>query len=414
MVTEQEQRAALRTMKIAATALLVLMGVLFILSLHYQERYAALAWVRAFSEAAMVGGLADWFAVTAIFRRPLGLPIPHTAIVPTNKERIGADLGAFVQRNFISPEAITAKADEFDPARRLAAWLSDPAAAARLADRSAALSGRLLSALDDREIRGFAEVNLTQAIAGVQAAPFAGTILAAAIESDKDGELLHGLLTALENLLHTNEDFLRETIESEMPWYVPRIVHEPVFRLAARRLKERLSVVNSDRGHPLRQKLTADLRQFAYRLRHSPDHAARGEEWKRRMLENPNAQRYVAELAKDMQAGVLKRLIEDPDQSRQFLKNLVLSLGQQLEHDEALTHKVNRGVRRFAHDFVVRHGHEISQLVSGTVQSWDTRTIVQKIELHVGRDLQYIRFNGTLVGGLVGVLIQAIKMLLEG
>jgi uncharacterized membrane-anchored protein YjiN (DUF445 family) len=412
-MSEEEliRRRALRRMKFLAGSLLALMALVFALAALFEPRYPGLVWLRVYAEAAMVGGIADWFAVTALFRRPLGLPIPHTAIIPSNKERIGDDLAGFVQRNFLSQEVLLPKLRQLDIAARIAAWLAEPEVAARLGERTQSIAPKILQGFDDQDLRRFLEPNLKTLLRSVKAAPLAGNILTVMVESDREQRMLDAALQLAQSLLEDYSQIVERTVELEMPWYVPRFMQHRLFKRIAFGLKGRLEAINADALHPVRRKFYDDLRELCRRLRESPEYARRGEALKHRLLGSEALRSYAQTLGADIKGRLYEALTTHALDYRNLFQAGFSSLGRQLQSDEGLKAKLNQALEDFMLDIFQRHRHEIAGFIADTVKRWDTPVIVDKIELTVGRDLQYIRLNGTLVGGLIGVLIQLFVML---
>lgn len=403
--------AEFRRMKLIASGLLALMFALFVGATMGEDRWPALAYLRAFAEAAMVGAIADWFAVVALFRRPFGLPIPHTAIIPRNKDRIGESLGAFICNNFLAPDLVAAKLDSLDAAKRAAGWLSDPATADKVARRGAALVPALMDALDDDHVRTFVQGAMTRGIASVQAAPLAARILSVLVAHGHHQALFDKGLEMAAGFLFRNEDLIRSRVADRSWRWLPRWVDQ---KLADKVMIGALDTLSElrDPDHPWRDEFQEGVLRLIDRLAHDPDLIARGEAIKAEVLKNPLVEDYLDSLWEEVRARLKADLAAGEGMMRAGLERAVASLGTRLSGDAHMQAVLNRWLRRTVERNIVPHRGEIGDFIASVVARWDARTLVDKLELQVGKDLQYIRINGTVVGGLVGLLIHALSGLL--
>lgn len=401
----------LRRMKLVATGLLALMFALFVAATLYQDRWPGLGYLRAFAEAAMVGAIADWFAVVALFRRPFGLPIPHTAIIARNKDRIGRSLGNFIANNFLAPGLVAAKMDQWDTAGRLAGWLADPATATRVAHRAAALAPPLLDALDDEAAAAFARATMTRALGSVQAAPLAARILSVLVARGHHQELFDRFLDTAADFLLRNEDTIRERVTDRSWKWLPRWVDR---KLADKVMDGSLDTLAElrDPDHPWRAQFQAATLRLCERLAHDPALRAQGEAIKAETLRHPLVQDTLDSAWEEAKARLRAGLATDESVLTPAIERALAALADRLARDDHLRAVMNRWLRRAVERMVVPRRAEIGEFIAGVVERWDTRTLVDKLELQVGRDLQYIRINGTLVGGLVGLIIHALSRLL--
>ncbi|MGE5514313.1 MAG: DUF445 domain-containing protein [Bacteroidota bacterium] len=410
--TAPDDRAAqFRRMKRLATGLLALMFVLFVAALLGQERWPALSYARAFAEAAMVGAIADWFAVVALFRRPFGLPIPHTAIIPRNKDRIGRSLGRFIANNFLAPGLVSAKLDSLDAAGRLARWLAEPATAVRLGKRGAGLAPALLDGLDDDTARAFARATMTRALGSVQAAPLASRVLSVLIAHGHHQALFDRFLDSAAGFLLRNEDTIRDRVTDRSWKWMPRWVDR---KLADKVMDGSLDTLAElrDPDHPWRAEFQAASLRLCERLAHDPVLRAKGEAMKADLLRHPLVQATLDSAWDETRARLRAELSGDGGALAAAIERMVATLAARLAEDDHLRAVLNRWLRRAVERTVVPQRAEIGHFIAGVVERWDTATLVDKMELQVGRDLQYIRINGTIVGGLVGLLIHALSRLL--
>ena len=404
-----------RRMRRAATGLLVAMAALFALARSQLGTAPAWDWVLAFSEAALVGGLADWFAVTALFRHPLGLPIPHTAIIPENKDRIANSMARFLQANFLTPAVVARRMRAMNLARVLGDFLARPAGGEPTRIRSGAgeLIADVLESLDPERLGGQVRAGLLHQLERLEVSPLLGQMLAAAIADKRHLPLLDSIIRWAGLTLEDNEDAVRQIIHERanavLRWTglderLANSVLDGLYRL--------LAEVLVDPDHPLRHKIEQGLEQLASDLQHDEAMRAKIEGMKRDLLANPALGKWWMGVWERLRLSLIGAA-RDPDGGLGGPMTTMLGeLGQALREDAALQHQVNRFARRTAVGVATRYGDQIVQLVSETVRRWDSRTVADRIERAVGRDLQFIRVNGTLVGGLVGVLIHLLNIAL--
>ena len=409
---DQERARDLRRIKIAATLLLVFTAALFGVARHYEPLHWAWGYVAAFAAAATVGGLADWYAVVALFRRPLGLPIPHTAIISRNHQRIADTLGEFIETNFLAPEPVEARLREVDFAALVADWLSDRERSAALARFVLQLLPQTLSAIDQSGLRGFLGKRIMTELERVELAPLAAGLLSAVTEKGRHQRLLDELLGALEKVLANEETLaaLREKIRKELPALFN------LYRADAYLLRKIVASTTAfiqearvDPKHPLRREFDGFVTGFIDRLRTSDSFARRAEGLKRDLLARPEIAA-VAEGAWESLRSFLEQDARAPDgQIRRQLEAMLVDVGGQLAHDPAIRAEINRGMVRVLADFVQSQKSGVGGFIADQVKSWDIDVLIGRIELTVGRDLQYIRFNGAMIGGLAGLALHALE-----
>ncbi|AUL49178.1 hypothetical protein BBB39_10415 [Bordetella trematum] len=418
--------AQLRRMKRWALALLLLMLAGFVLS-HAMGGQGGWAWLRAFCEAATVGALADWFAVVALFRRPLGLPIPHTAIIPNSKDRIGDNLAAFVRDHFLDPDSLLERLRVFNPAGRLARWLAQPAQARALAQETRQLAVQAIDLLDETAVRGAIRQFLDDALQRWDAARTAGDVLALLTRDGRHQDLLNAALERLAGYLGQEDVKARASAlllrfaRKEWPRIIATVdlvasVDNMAGNLAdrlARALIDELREVLGQPDHPVRRDYEAWVMAYIERLRADPEVGETVQALKARWLADPQVQRYVQQLWEDVQ-GLLRRDLQREDSVlARHLETALGSLAQRLRRDERLRAALNAHILGAARRLSGRLRHGVTAHISRTVKQWDERHLVQELELAVGRDLQYVRFNGTLVGGLIGLALHAGVLLLS-
>jgi len=406
------QRRALRRNRLIATALLGAMAVLFIATTLPSQPGFWILLVRATAEAALVGGLADWFAVTALFRKPLGLPIPHTAILPKNKYRIGEGLAIFIERNFLTPEIVKAKLRTIDPTRLIADWLSAPANADAVARRLVRLLPHLISAVDDRNFREFVGEWLGRHLAEIELAPLLGRAVAVLTANGFHEILLDRLLDFGGQFLEEREEQLFAAAGAQRRrWWIPKTVNRQIAKAITAGVKELLSKLREP-GAPARRNLLEKLERLAAELTTSPVYRTRVEQAKLRLLEDEVIKAWLGSIWSDAKQVLLTDLASPQSRAHQALAAAILSLGRHLLADGAMRKRVDRTIEAMALEAVPwRAG--LAQFIIDVVRQWDTASFTSRLELVVGGDLQYIRITGTLVGGFVGCLLYLLSAVLE-
>jgi uncharacterized membrane-anchored protein YjiN (DUF445 family) len=405
--------AELRTMRAAATGLLVVAGLIFVVARLLEPAHPWLGFVRATAEASLVGGLADWFAVTALFRHPLGIPIPHTAIIPTQKDRIGKILGGFIQNHFLSRDVLSAKLRSLRLSERIARWMADEANAERLARHAAVGVAQAIRNMPDAEVTDLIRTSAVARLQQVQLAPVLGNLLSAATKDERHQQLLDEALVLVRTGMERNRELIREKIREESPWWVPPVVDEAFHRRVLEGAERLIEDVYADRAHPLRRQFDAAFQNFVERLKSSPEMIARTEEWKDDLLEHPMVGEFAASLWGRAQRAA-ERFTADPTPDILHpLQRGIASVGQNLLENEARLAELDEFLTTFISGVLEQHRHEVGDLIADTVKQWDPRLASDRIELAVGRDLQFIRLNGTLVGGLAGLVIYTVTYFLE-
>jgi uncharacterized membrane-anchored protein YjiN (DUF445 family) len=398
-------------MRLAATLLLVAMAAVFIATLSLQGEHPALPWVQAFAEAALVGGLADWFAVTALFRHPLGLPIPHTAIIPANKDRIGDSLATFLKENFLTPGVVARRLDAFDPANAIAGWLvSERTAKAGKRRGFGPLVARLIEALDQKAIGDLVRDVATGRLRALALSPVVADAVDATLDKGRHEPLLDSALDWALATLNSQSVAIRGMVAERTNWLLRMIsVDERVSDSLIDGLQRLLSEMRHDPHHHLRARVGERLRTWAFDLRHFPESQARVEAFKDDLIANPAMAGWLTGLWDSARDAMLVSLNSPDALPAGKLGPALRSLGERLASDAALRQTINLHLRRAAVGLVNDYGDAIVSLVSETVRKWDARTVTDKLETAVGRDLQFIRINGTLIGGTIGLVIHAVQ-----
>ena len=390
-----------------ATGLLVAVACAFVGLQLWGSDATWVGYVEALVEASMVGGLADWFAVTALFRHPLQIPIPHTAIIVERKDQFGETLGDFVQTSFLTPDNIAERVQTSRLVPRLAAWLSDRDNAARVARHAADAAVTAADLLRDEEVHRALEEVARRRIETTPLAPLAGRALRVMTEDGRHHDLLDAMLRAIDRFLTDNRASLRARFGTESPWWLPEAAEDRIFERLLDGARNVLGEVARNPDHELRADFDARVHRLVDNLESSPAMRARGEELKRELLAQPELRAWVASVWTDLKAGLRAQAADPDSELRRRLADTIAALGRRLLDDPALAdrveHAVETGVRYVADQF----SDEIGTMVSGTVARWDGRETADRLELLLGPDLQFIRINGTIVGGLAGLLIHA-------
>jgi len=403
-----------RRMRITATLLLVAMAGVFLLAHTMLAVHPAWGYVHAFAEAAMVGGLADWFAVTALFRHPLGVPIPHTAIIPENKDRIADSMAGFLRSNFLTPVVVARRMSEMNVAKAAGDFLvkRGDTTEGRLRAGAAELLVELLESLDPDRLGLQVKAGLARQAEKLDVAPLLGRMLETAMADNRHRPLIDGFIRWTGLTLEDNEDMVRDMVQQRanavIRWTgldsrLANSVLDGLYRL--------LAEMHVDPEHPVRHKVEEGLATLAQDLQHDPETRAKVERMKNDLLANPAVGDWWMGVWERMRLSLIET-VRNPDKAMEGqLGHSFAELGKALQEDPALQVQVNRFARRTLVGVVTRYGEQIVSLVSNTVKGWDATTITMRIERAVGRDLQFIRINGTLVGGLVGLTIHLLTEL---
>ncbi len=407
-VADLERRQGVRRMKTLALCLLLFVTAVFVVTKSQEDAHPWVGYVRAFSEAAMVGALADWFAVTALFRHPLGLPIPHTAIIPNRKDQIGASLGDFVQENFLTQEVLHERLDQAHIGLRLGTWLSEPANAAKAGTAVADALRGSLEVIDDRDVSTALQGMIERKVRDTSVAPLMGRAIDLAMEGGHHQRLLDATLTGLGGFLDDNRVTFRQRLATESPWWVPEGIDDRIFEKIYTAVHRFLHDVGHDPTHEVRRAIDDRMLGFAERLKTDPRLVAKLEGVKAELLEHRDVQAWLQSLWGEVKRTTLIAT-DDPDSElRQRIDRSLQRLGERLVAEPELQAKVDDWVRRAAGYVVDHYRGEVAEIISSTVAKWDGKATAERLELQVGRDLQFIRINGTIVGGLAGLIIHAV------
>ena len=401
-------------MRLAATLLLVAMAGLFLATLAWQGRHPAVPWLQAFAEAALVGGLADWFAVTALFRHPLGLPIPHTAIIPANKDRIGDSLAVFLKDNFLTPGVVARRLDAIDMADAIAVWLVTERPPITGKQRGIGpLIARITEALDQKAIGDLVHDVASNRLRALALSPIVADAVDATLDKGRHEPLLDSALDWGLATLNSQSVAIRDMVAERTTWLLRMInVDERVSNSLIDGLRRLLTEIRHDPYHPLRGRVADALRNWAFDLRHFPESREKVEAFKDDLIANPAMGNWLAGLWDSARTAMIKGLNSQSAAPGGKLRPAMRALGERIAADAPLRAAINLHLRRAAVGLVNDYGDAIVSLVSDTVRKWDARTVTEKLENAVGRDLQFIRINGTIIGGTIGLVIHALRVVL--
>lgn len=408
---EVEQLAQLTRTRRLATGLLVLMAALFAVARVLQRTYPALSFLAAFAEAAMVGALADWFAVTALFRAPLGLPIPHTAIIPRNKERIGESLAYFLKHNFITQEIIREELRSIDFAGTVAAWLAQPENSRFVARQFIGGIPILLRMIEDEQVAQFMQSRTRAALDKVRFAPLLAEILSLVVAGRHHQPLFDHLVDVLMQMVEKNSSYIRWKIDENSPRWLPKAVDDKFFSRLLDAIQSALTEMREDDSE-WRNRFQIAIEGFIERLRTSPEYEERIKSVVTNVLEHPLFHDYTKQLWHELKLRLLSDATANDSRLVVKLNQVMHTFNETLLQDKTVRGKLNQWIRIIATDALVARREMIADLVTRVIGKWDAETVSRKFELHVGKDLQYIRINGTLVGGLVGLLLHIVSLAL--
>ncbi len=396
-------------MRSLALALLVLVAVVYAVTAH---RSGGWGYLHAAAEASMVGAIADWFAVTALFRRPLGLPIPHTALIPTRKAALGHSLQDFVADNFLSGDVVRARVAAADVSGRLAEWLARPGNAGRVVEEGSVLVTAALNRVESADVADVLRTELLPRLAEEPLSEPAGVLLAQVVETGAHHGVVDLLLKEGHDWLSVNEPALGRALSSRAPWWTPQWLDDKVVERIHQELVAWVRDIRDNPLHQARIELDDLLSRLAHDLQTNPDTIERAEELKRRMLVHPAVAASTLGIWEAVRTTVISALADPRGALRSRLEAAVVELAAVLRTDRDLAGRLDAYAADAAAFVVNRYGHDLTGVITDTIENWDGREAARRIELHVGRDLQFVRINGTLVGALAGLVIHALSSLL--
>ena len=411
MSDDQQRIIDLRRMQRLATGLLVAAGVLFVLTSIWRDAAPWVPFVRAFAEAAMVGAFADWFAVTALFRHPLGIPIPHTAIIPKRKPQIAVGFGHFIAHNFLDPDQITTRIRSQSLVKRLAKWLRSPERANQIADAVTEIIRGILNVIDDDEVSRALSRGLNQRLETIRAAPLVGRFLGILLAGDRQRDALVQLINLLAEVIATNENEIRRRIARELPPWVPRIVDRRIYERLLEGVQRLLDELRGNPDHPVYHQFAGLIDRWIVDLQFDPQMQQQIDGLKHELINHPVAQELVRMSWRDLKLTLLEQSVTSSSSLRRSIVVAVERFADVIEDNNEWYEKIENWMTAVVVALVSRYRHVIGEFVTQVVNSWDTQMTTRKIELQFGRDLQFIRINGTIVGGLVGLIIHSVSLL---
>jgi uncharacterized membrane-anchored protein YjiN (DUF445 family) len=407
-VADEARRIALLGMKRLALSLLLFMALVFAVSFALEDRYPWLGYVRAAAEGGMVGAIADWFAVTALFRYPLGLRIPHTNIIANRKDEIGASLGEFVESNFLSDTVVRGKLESIGISARLGAWLVQPANAARLSDEISHAGTGLLDLLSDDDVKDLLEGVAREHLLEPEWGPSLGRLGGHLVEAGRHHAAVDLLLDKAQSWLEEHPEAFGQSVSTRLPRWLPGFVGEMVDDKAYREVLGFIQTVQGAEEHPLREAIDRYLAELMSDLQNDAVMIERVEVLKLELVDNAKLREFAGDAWESLK-DTLQVSLADPDSAlRRGITSTVLDVGGRLAVDESLGARIDTWLADAAGYVLQKYRHEIAGVITETVERWDPAETTEKIELQVGKDLQFIRINGTVVGALAGLLIYSI------
>lgn len=408
---ELEKQAELQKMKRLASGLLLLVTFVYIIASIFSSLHAAIPYIQATAEAAMIGALADWFAVTALFRYPMGIKIPHTAIIPNRKDSIADQFGVFVQQNFLSEDVITEKIRSIDLSQRVANWLIEPENSRAVAEQITDGIAGVVKVMNDKDIQSMIERKLEGKIRDTSFAPLIGDVLTFLTSGKRQQAAFDAGVKIALGVLEDSDDQLREKIQQETPWWFPGSLDKAVYRKIMRSTSKALYEMQVDIFHPMRVRLVQMSNEFMEDLKHSEEIKEKEISIKEDLLKQVAVRDFTGSLWNDIKTALLEQS-ESPDaELKTAIQHAVERFGQTILEDQQLASKINGWAEDSSRYLINNYGHEVAKLITQTIEAWDPKSTSKRIEIQIGKDLQFIRINGTVVGGLAGLGIHCISEL---
>ncbi|WP_027375879.1 DUF445 domain-containing protein [Kaistella palustris] len=409
-MNDTEKKSQLQKYKLFATGLFVLMALIFVLMTVLQKENKAhwIGYIRAFSEAAMVGALADWFAVTALFNYPLGLKIPHTNLIENSKERIGDNLGNFVVENFLSPKNIRPYIQKIKVSNFVGDWLSKDKNQQNLLKELSAVVLNILNKLDDTEVVNFIAKKANQMTDDVKINQIIGNGLQYVLDKNDHQRFITNLSKQIKEYVLNNQEIVKQRVKSESFFLVPKFVDDGIAEKITKGLSNYFEEVENDENHALRHEITGKLYGFSKEIQTEEKWAEEFREIKNDFLTEEKITQYSTDIWNSIKTTLSKELQEERSALKNYLQKNLSELSGNLKTDENFQHKIDHWVRVTAYKYILKNTHQFGALISSTVGNWEGKELSEKLELEVGKDLQFIRVNGTVVGGLVGLIIYTV------
>ncbi len=409
-MNDELKRKQLRKYKAFATGLFVLMTVIFIITSILQKNDDShwIGYIRAFSEAAMVGALADWFAVTALFNYPLGLKIPHTNLIENSKERIGDNLGNFVVSNFLSPQNIRPYIQKLKVSHFVGDWLSKERNQDKLVNEVSNIVLDILNKLDDSAVVNFIGKKAKEMSDDLKINQIVGNGIDYVLNKNDHQRLITNLSKQIKDYVVNNQEMVKERVKKESYFLVPKFVDDAIAEKITSGLSKYFDELENDENHSLRNEITKKLYSFSQEVQTEQKWEDEFRGIKNDFLKEEKLHQYSKDIWNSIKKSLSKELEEEQSALKTYLKRNLSELSQNLQTDEKFQHKIDHWVRVTAYKYILKNTHQFGDLISSTVGNWQGKELSEKLELEVGKDLQFIRVNGTLVGGLVGLIIYTV------
>lgn len=409
-MNDEEKRIQLRRYKMFATGLFVLMALIFIVTtiLQKSDQSHWIGYLRAFAEAAMVGALADWFAVTALFNYPLGLKIPHTNLIQNSKEKIGDNLGSFVVNNFLSPQNIRPYILKLRVSIFVGEWLSKSKNQEVLMRETSEIILNIVRKLEDETVVNFIAKKIDEMSSEIKINQIVGNGLEYVIEKNEHQKLITNLSRQIKEYIVKNQEIVRERVKKESFALIPKFVDDKIADKITSGLSSYFEEVEKEENHQLRSEITKKLSVFAAEMKTEDRWKDEFQNIKKNFLQEEKLNSYASDIWNSIKKNIVEELSKEDSAVKNYIRKNLVELAGNLQNDEKLQYKIDHWIRVTAYKYILKNTHQVSGLISSTVGNWEGKELSQKLELEVGKDLQFIRINGTLVGGLVGLIIYTI------
>lgn len=409
-MNDEAKRKQLRKYKAFATGLFVLMAVIFIVTTILQKSNSShwIGYVRAFAEAAMVGALADWFAVTALFRHPLGLPIPHTNLIENSKQRLGDNLGSFVVSNFLSPQNIRPYIQKLKVSNFVGEWLGKEKSQDILIKNLSDIVLDILNKLDDSTVSQFISKKVSEMTGDIKLNKVVGNGIGYILEKNDHQRIITNLSKQIKEYIIENDEMIQDRVKKGSYSFIPSFVDNKIADKIADGLSDFFKEIEENPQHEVRALITQKIHEFSVDLKEDPKWDEEFKTIKNGLLKNEKLEEYSNDIWVSIKKTLMKELQEDHSALKNYLSKNLNEFAQNLKTDENLQNKIDHWVRVTAYKYILKNTHQFGNLISNTVGNWQGKELSEKLELEVGKDLQFIRVNGTLVGGLVGLIIYTI------
>lgn len=409
-MNDAEKKIQLRKYKLFATGLFVLMAVIFVATTILEKRNPAhwIGYIRAFSEAAMVGALADWFAVTALFNYPLGLKIPHTNLIENSKDRIGDNLGNFVVSNFLSPSNIRPYIQKLKISQFVGEWLSKERKQQNLVKEMSNIVLDILNKLDDSAVVNFIGNKAKEMSDDIKINHILGNGIEYVLDKNDHQRMITSLSKQIKDYVLQNQEIVKNRVKKESFFLIPKFVDDTIAEKITNGLSSFFEEVENDQNHSLRSEITQKLYDFSHEIQTEEKWAEEFRGIKNDFLKKEKINQYSKDIWESIKKSLSKELEDEDSALKKYLQKNLSELAENLKSDEKLQYKIDHWVRVTAYKYILKNTHLAGNLISSTVGNWKGKELSEKLELEVGKDLQFIRVNGTLVGGLVGLVIYTI------